>query len=120
VRYNKRYLKRTIILFTSTSIGAFYSCSPSETLIDKSQLAGHWLTTDPATGTDIILDGNKNFLLLLEDTSTSDTLHFTYKLKGNVITIFYSRKMWISKNVIIKLTHDSLVYRRRGDNTFFH
>ena len=100
-------------------ISTLYSCMSSKQKIDKSLLAGHWLTTQPETTPNIILDSSQNFLLLLEDTTTSDTLYFTYRLNGNTMTIFNSPKLWISKNDIIKLSSDSLVYQRKGDKAVF-
>ena len=100
-------------------ISTLCCCLASKPKINKSLLAGHWLTTQPETTPNIILDSSQNFLLLLEDTTTSDTLHFTYRLNGNTMTIFNSPKLWISKNDIIKLSSDSLVYQRKGDKAVF-
>jgi hypothetical protein len=112
----------TVITWT---IGYFFlisltlSCNPTKQIVDKSKFAGHWLAADPETTSSIILDSNGHFLQLLEDSTTSDTLHFTYRLRGNVMTIFVNQHLWASKNQILKLSSDSLVYRRKGDKEVF-
>lgn len=67
----------------------------------------------------IIIDTKQNFFLLLEDSTSSDTLNFTYNLKRNVLTL-YTGKLWVSKNKIVKLSADSLIYVRKGDKEIFY
>ena len=83
------YIGKRLVVIIASVTSTLYSCSTSQS-ITKSQLAGHWLTTTPATTSDIILDENWRYLVLLEDTTNSDTLHFTYKLRGKLMTIYYS------------------------------
>jgi hypothetical protein len=94
-------------------------CSTSRLSIDKSILAGHWITSKPEEIPNVIIDSKQNFLLLLEDNTSSDTLCFTYSLKRNVLTL-YNGKLWISKNSITKLSADSLIYVRKGDKEIFY
>jgi hypothetical protein len=108
-----------ILAISAFIVVSFCNCSNSELHVSESLIAGHWLTTQPETTPDIILDNSGNFFMLLKDTTSSDTLHFTYSLKGNTMTIFYSPKLWISRNDIIKLSSDSLVYVRKDDNVVF-
>jgi hypothetical protein len=95
------------------------SCSTSKSSFDKALLAGHWLTSRPETTPDIIIDDKQNLFLLLEDSTSSDTLNFTYSIKRNVMTL-YTGKLWVSKNKIVKLTADTLIYIRNGDKEAFY
>jgi hypothetical protein len=117
----KLYLIRQLKVVRISALIAMtiYSCSTKTNQIDKTLLTGHWLTTQLETSPNIVLDERQNFLLLLQDKTSSDTLHFTYRLKGNTMTIFNSPKMWISENDIVKLSSDSLVYQRKGDKAVF-
>jgi hypothetical protein len=95
------------------------SCNIFRKSINKSLFAGHWLTTEPEKNPNIILDSTEHFLLLLEDSESADTMHYKYKLKGDIMTIWLNERLWASKNKITKLTNDSLVYRQRGDKEVF-
>lgn len=112
----KVFTKWTSLFLTLFTV---VSCSTSKLLIDKSTLAGHWLTSKPETAPNIIIDNRQNFFLLLEDSTSSDTLNFTYSLKRNVMKL-YTGKLRVSTNKIVKLTADSLVYIREGDHEAFY
>jgi hypothetical protein len=113
----KSHLKITIIyaaIFLTSN-----SCT-TKTEINKSLLAGYWLTTQPEITPNIILDSVKNYSMLIEGPTVQDTLHFTYQVNDSVITIFSSPAMPISKMLIIKLSKDSLVCKREDNNAIFH
>jgi len=40
-------------------------------------------------------------------------------MKRNVMTL-YTGKLWVSKNKIVKLTADTLIYIRKGDKEAFY
>ena len=100
------------------SILILSSCSNSKSILKRGLLAGYWVTSKPMTP-NIIIDDAKNVFVILEDSTSADTLNFTYTLRGNLITL-YTAKLWMSKNRIVKLDKDSLVYVRVGDKERFY
>ena len=91
------------------------SCSFHYSKFDKSLLPGYWITLDNSNlGTDKFIIDN-DLYMILDSGDDIDSIPFTYKLNGNIITI-YKCSHWISKNKIIKLTSDTLIYKRIGDN----
>lgn len=85
-------------------------------MVNSALLVGKWQALiEPAP--DIILD-KKNYFMLLRGSTDTDTLNFTYTLNHRVIIIYWG-KQWMSKNNVIKLTNDSLIYQRKGDKRIF-
>ena len=114
-------LRRTKTIFGLgylLSILILSSCSNSKSIQQRDLLAGYWVTSKPMTP-NIIIDDASNVFVILEDSASADTLSFTYTLKGNLFTL-YTAKLWISKNRIVKLDKDRLVYVRVGDKERFY
>lgn len=91
------------------------SCKTNKSNFDKALLSGYWITLDSANlGTDKFIVDN-HLYMILDSGNEIDSIPFSYKLKNNTITI-YKGSYWVSKNKIIKLTSDTLIYERVGDN----
>lgn len=100
-------------------IAAMISCSSSKNIGDKSLLSGEWITITPQNSPNVTIESSsKLFLLMNTDEATTDTLRFSYRLKGKKLTLFMDDKM-VSVSELKKLTNDSLVYKRERDNEVF-
>lgn len=105
-------MKKSILSIILLSL---FSCNFRYSNFDKSLLSGYWLTLDSSNlGTDKFIVDN-DLYMILDSGDDIDSILFTYKLNNNIITI-YKGSHWISKNKIIKLTSDTLIYKRIGDN----
>jgi hypothetical protein len=105
-------LKKNILSIILLSL---FSCNFRHSNFDKSLLPGYWITLDNSNlGTDKFIVDN-DLYMILDSGDDIDSIPFTYKLNNNIITI-YKGSHWISKNKIIKLTNDTLIYKRVGDN----
>lgn len=94
------------------------SCNSTKLKFDKNMLYGYWITTNnEKTSSDKIINEN-DFYIILQSEQGIDSVEFNYKIQKEKI-IIYSGQNLVSKNKIIKLTKDSLVYKRIGDNEIF-
>jgi len=97
-----------------------YSCTTSKK-IDRKLLQGYWANVNNGWSDilypDIILT-EKDYILVLDPLDTSSNISMSYLLKKQKITLL-THHQWISKSDIIKLTAESLVFKRRGDNKTF-
>lgn len=113
-RINNKSIKlKKLILFII--LLSLFSCRSSKANFDKSLLSGYWSTLDSdSLGTNKIIIDN-HLYMILDSGNEIDSIPFSYKLKNNVLSIYKGFHL-VSKNKIIKLTSDTLIYERVGDN----
>jgi hypothetical protein len=113
-------MNRFIFFIICFAIG---SCSSNKNTVRYKLLIGHWKAlADTAYTPDLNVTtenySNYNQTKKYYITYEGDTIDYWYKLKGNNIILGYG-KFLASKNKILLLTKDSLIYKRDGDGKVF-
>ena len=96
-------------------------CGPTKHVGEPNLIIGHWKpNSDTVLNPDLyITRDNYNSVKKYFIASEGDTLNFGYKLKGSIFFIYTGNLLLASKNKILKLNNEILIYRRMGDGEIF-